>query len=598
MAAPARGRRFGLVLVALLLGGLLVSLLPAAGLAAPPATPTPVTTGVPRFEPGPCAYTLPKDQQEGKTVVCGYAVVPERHENPKGKTIKLPVAVYKARGAAPQDSAWDKPAAEPIILLAGGPGQSDQVFATLLTASSPYYRGLTATHDVVIFDQRGTGKAQPSLACPELTSSSLGGQVLVQALDTQSAFVAAALRCRDRLAGQGIDLAAYTTTENAADVNDVRAVLGYPAMDLYGGSYGSALGLAVERDFPGVVHAAVLESIVPPQVAWIFAPPQTFDRVLHELFRACAADAACNTTYPDLQGAFQRGVARLNATPARVQVTDPASGETVGVPVTGTLYSQLLFNLFYVTQVIPYLPDMIARVDRGDTAFLGVLLPLLLQPGEPLSYGMHFSAACSGNVSTQQYQQALAADAKILPEARAALEPTFVRDYYAICQQWPSRGADPKSTRPAASTVPTLLVSGQFDPITPPAYADLARESLPHSTGVVLPGGGHTPTFAIPCGFNLALAFVANPGAAPDTSCVAQLGVTFKPLPAELAGGPAPSPSPSPSPAPMPGLPNTGSGGAMAAVPDAGLPLFLGLIVVGVLGLGLGARGPRARGRR
>ncbi|HET8627374.1 MAG TPA: alpha/beta hydrolase [Thermomicrobiales bacterium] len=586
MSATARAR-FGLVLVALLLGGFAGAALPAAGARAA-GTPTPVTTGVPRFEPGPCAYTLPKDQQEGKTVVCGFAVVPERHENPQGKTIKLPVAVYKARSATP--------AAEPIILLAGGPGQSDQVFATLLTASSAYYRDLTANHDVVIFDQRGTGKAQPSLACPELTADSLGSQLLVQALDAQAPLVAAALRCRDRLAGQGIDLAAYTTTENAADVNDVRAVLGYATMDLYGGSYGSALGLAVERDFPGVVHDVVLESIVPPQIAWIFAPPQNFDRALRELFRACAADAACNAAYPDLQGAFQRGVARLNATPARVPVTDPASGQTVDVPVSGALYSQLVFNLFYSTEIIPYLPDMMARVDRGDTKFLGVLLPLLLAPGEPLSYGMHFSIVCSGDVSAAQYQQALAADQQILPEAREALEPTFVRDYYAVCQQWPSRGADPKATQPVNSAVPTLLISGQFDPITPPAYAALVRPGLSHSASVVLPGGGHTPSFATPCGFSLAVGFVNDPSAAPNTSCVAGLTVTFKPLPASVAGGPSPSPSPSPSP--MPGLPNTGAGGAPADAPAVRLPLTLALGALAGLALGAGALGRRARARR
>src|ERR671917_2163504 len=106
----------------------------AARAVAPAAVPTPVTSGVPRFEPGAGAFELPADQQEGHTVVCGWAVVPERHANPGGKTIRLPVAVFKSRNP--------NPTPEPIVLLQGGPGGSSQVFADILGAASPFYQGL------------------------------------------------------------------------------------------------------------------------------------------------------------------------------------------------------------------------------------------------------------------------------------------------------------------------------------------------------------------------------------------------------------------------------------------------------------------------
>ena len=575
----------------------------AARAAAPAAVPTPVTSGVPRFEPGACAFELPDDQREGQTVLCGWAVVPERHADPGGKTIRLPVAVFKSRNPAP--------APEPIVLLQGGPGADSQVFADSLGAASPFYQGLGANNDIVIFDQRGTGKAEPSLGCPEVTLATLESQAFVQAL-ADSPLVTAMARCRDRLVAHGVDLAAYTTTENAADVNAVRAVLGYPRMNLYGGSYGSELGLAVMRDYPQYVRAAALESIVPLQKFVFFDVPRTFDRALNELFAACAADPACARAYPDLKGSFQRGVARLNATPAVVTLRDPASGQSAPLPITGVLWSQVLFQFFYAGPLLPYLPDMIARVERGDTRFLEVLLPLLLARGAGLSYGMHFSVACSKDVTAAARDQALAADERILPEARAALEPLFVQDYYTICQGWPSLRGDPQAGRPVVSDVPVLLTSGRFDPVTPPSYAELVAQTLSNDASVVLADQGHSPTFASQCGFIIVLRFLADPTRAPDALCAAQARVTFAPLPAQLGGAPAPqptpaqpaptparpaTPTPTPTPAPMPGLPNTGQGpsGTFVATPGAAgggaMPLALAL-------LGLGAAGAIARAYR
>jgi pimeloyl-ACP methyl ester carboxylesterase len=127
----------------------------------------------PAFEAAPCVYPLPSDQQEGKTVHCGFVTVPERHANPNGKTIRLPVFVYKALNP--------NPAPDPIVMLAGGPGQSGQVYTLLLTGAR--YQALAAQHDLIVFDQRGTGKAEPALTCPELSAAgAFADRLIVQAL--------------------------------------------------------------------------------------------------------------------------------------------------------------------------------------------------------------------------------------------------------------------------------------------------------------------------------------------------------------------------------------------------------------------------------
>ncbi|HEY8601055.1 MAG TPA: alpha/beta fold hydrolase, partial [Thermomicrobiales bacterium] len=522
--------------------------LPTPTVAATAAAPTPITTGVPRFEAGPCVYTLGEGQVEGQTVNCGFVVTAAKHANAGGATVRLPVAVFKSTSATP--------AAEATILLTGGPGQSGQVFATTLTTEAPFtafYNGVAANNDVIVFDQRGTGKSEPALQCPE--ASGMTEQGLYVRAFADSPLVTAMNKCRDRLTAAGIDLSAFTTTENAADVNDIRLALGYPAINIIGGSYGSELGLAVARDFGQFVRTNNLVSIVPIQTPWFFEQSQSFDRAIKELFRDCAANTSCNAANPNLQAAFQTTVAKLNDTPYPLRVKDPASGQTIELPLDGVTYTALLFQLFYDSSILPFMPDIITRSSRGDFVWLENLLPLLFgENTDPLALGMHFSIVCSKNVSQERLNASLEANKNVLPEVRAALEPQNF-DYFNICQNWPSKDADPKGNSPAVSDRPTTLISGQFDPITQPQYADIAKQTLPNAVSVTLPGGGHSAILPVgpvgTCGFTVAVSNIANPGK-PDISCVGALRTTYRTLPSSIAGGPTPSPTPAPSASPRP----------------------------------------------
>jgi pimeloyl-ACP methyl ester carboxylesterase len=545
------------------------------------ALPTPVTAGVPRFETGPCAYRLGAGQDDGQSVVCGFVVVAERHAVPEGRTIRLPVAIYKALSPTP--------APEMTVLLAGGPGLSDQSFATLLTAYGPAYQGLAAQHDVVIFDQRGTGKAQPALQCPEM-----GGDLL-----PLSALLVERSQCRDRLLAAGIDLAAYTTTESAADVNDIRLALGYPAMTIIGGSYGTDLGLAVVRDFGPTVRSLTLASVVPPQQPFFFDFVPGFDRALRSLFADCAADPACNGPYPDLQLAYQSTVARLDQTPAHLAVRDSASGTITSRPINGAAYTLYLSLAFYSTDIIPWMPDMLSRGARGDFTWLQTLFPGLVgSPLDPRASGMQASVVCSKNPTQTQLDTVFASTREALPEVRAGLEQRS-RDWLAICDTWPSRGADPRANDPVTSDRPAVLISGQFDPITPPSNAATAKRTLANAVTVTLPGGGHIPLFpGTPpgdCGFAIMLSNIDNPGQ-PDFTCAATLKTHYAELPLFLAGAPSLAPSSVPTTSPAPGT-SVGPTAAPSTSPSAGIndddtgggvPGWLVLVALLALGVGLG----------
>jgi pimeloyl-ACP methyl ester carboxylesterase len=575
---PRWSRPLGLLIVVGMLWSLLAAALPAgASPAVAAAIPTPVTSGVPRFEAGACVWDLPDGIVNGQQLVCGHVVVPEKHAKPDGKTIRLPVAIVKATGS--------NPAPEPIFLLAGGPGQSGQVFATLLTPQIPWASTVAANNDVVFWDQRGTGKAEPSLICTEIDAlgATPGGlppfkEPLLQAFGAQETFVELMNACRDRLVGQGIDLTAYTTTENAADANAVRIALGYGRVNLLGASYGSELGLAIARDWGQVIRTNSLVSLVPIQTAWYFLPAVSFDRAVRALGADCAANAACNAANPNLVANFQQVANDLNAKPVLLSVKDPSTGQVLGqLPLTGDNFVTVMFNFFYSTPLVPFLPDMITRSAAGNFTWLENLVILLLSDGgDPISRGMYFSVVCSKDPSEANLNTALAANQGILPEIRRAVEPTII-DWYEICTTWPSKNVDPKGASPAVSDVPTVLVSGQFDPVTPPEFAIIASETLPNATSVTLPGGGHSAITPIEpvgtCGLTIMLSLIAS-GTAPNTACVATLKTTYSKLPPAISGDPAPSPSPSPapsaSPSPVPSPPPTGSGGNLPGLPNTG----------------------------
>ena len=247
---------------------------------------------IPRFIPAPCPFIPAADQAEGSTINCGFVAVPENRTRPHRRLIQLAVAIFKAPQA---------PTRPPLLFLGGGPGSFVlDDFGPRVSGSLA--RDLTAGRDFVMFDQRGVGFSEPALDCPELQDLKYRAieshPTRAQEDDDE---VEAAFACRDRLLGSGIELAAYNTAASAADVNDIRRALGYGQIDVWGLSYGTRLALAVERDFPEIVHSLVLDSALPPSVNQLVDRAANAERAFRVLFDGCAADVACASAYPDLE---------------------------------------------------------------------------------------------------------------------------------------------------------------------------------------------------------------------------------------------------------------------------------------------------------
>lgn len=448
-------------------------------------------SAAPVFEPGACGFTLPAGRL-ASTVRCGQLVVPENRAVPDGRTVRLAVAVFKnPRGTTAPD---------PIVYLSGGPGGSALEF--LQYSYGPLFGGLEPSgRDVVIFDQRGVGVSQPALDC-ELTTGTTADW----------------LACGERLRGTA-DLGQYHTAWNAADVNDLRLALGYDRVNLWGGSYGTRLALDVMRDFPGGLRSVVLDAVFPPDVDLYVEGPANAQRAIDRLVATCAADAPCARAYPELDRSLISAVARLDAEPQALRTRNPFTGESIEVTLTGAAFVNVLFSFLYATELIPSLPLMIDGAAAGRFDVVERYLGAFLAQAGASSLGMQVSVLCHDEVpfSSRAAQEAsLGAFPLVAPVFRQSAIGTQM---FEICEGWGAGRASEAEASAVTSTIPTLLLAGELDPITPPAWASRAGSTLPNGRTYVFPGQGHGIGHD-PCGRSLLLAFLTDPAGPLPTGCI------------------------------------------------------------------------------
>lgn len=476
-------------------------------------------TGVPRFEAATkCPFNLPAGQTLNQTVRCGYVIVPETHAQPNnGKTLKIAVLVFKSKATNP---------AEPVIYLEGGPGGHIQSIIDLMTGD--FYNGFTQRGDAIFFDQRGVGNSQPELYCPEIeTQSEQDAPVILNPTDDAQHSVDSALACHDRLAKQGVNLAAFNSVESAGDVNDIRQALGYDKINVYGASYGTILAQTVMRLYPQIVRSTVIDSVVPPNVNPDITAIASGSRTMNLIFQTCAADAACNRAYPNLKDLFTKTYNLLNTTQPTVKVTIPETNTTLNVKVDGSKFVSVLFQLLYDKQTIQLLPRIISLVNSGNNAILAPLMAVPFEVNLETDLGMYFSVECAEEWPFSKLSDNQAAESQALPEF-AQDSDIGVQSSITLCQKWNVPAASQAQVTLLKSDIPTLVMEGQFDPITPPEFGQKVAQGLSKSFYVEFPYNGHGEV--VPdnvCGINVMKAFLDNPSSKPDSSCTSSLTIKF-----------------------------------------------------------------------
>ncbi|WP_083892264.1 alpha/beta hydrolase [Corallococcus coralloides] len=397
--------------------------------------------------------------------LCGTLEVFEDRAAAKGRKIPLRVVVVPALASQPKE--------DPLFFLAGGPGQ-----AASRTRILPALDRIRRQRDIVFVDQRGTGDSHP-LDCDALNPSRTS--LAERFEDREDADVIP--QCRK---GWDADERLYTTSIAMDDLDDVRAALGYRQVNLWGISYGTRAALVYMRQHPDRVRTAILDGVAPMGQYLPLYAARDGQRALDLLLDACAKDGVCAKAYPDLRARTEGLLAKLEAAPAKVHLAHPRTGVPEDFTLTRRVFLSELFSLLYSPDVASLVPLMLDRAAKDDwTPFVALSLGLTDEVARTTSRGMFLAVVC-------------AEDAPFFTEEDAEREakgtwfgPRMALDIKRACAKWPQANVPPSFREPVKSDIPTLLLSGELDPVTPPPWGEEAKRTLTHSLHVVVPGLGH-----------------------------------------------------------------------------------------------------------
>jgi pimeloyl-ACP methyl ester carboxylesterase len=453
---------------------------------------------------------------------CGYVTVPEQHAKPNGRTIQLGVIRTRSTGQTP--------AADPLFIEQGGPG--DSTIGDIANGALPKFPELQALlqgRDLIFVEERGTRYAKPFLFCPELHAHNIAVAQGKQRY-TDPGWIKA---CNARLRAQGINPSAFNTRENAADIYAVAETLGYPVFNYYGVSYGTLLGqyvIAQADQHRPKLRSVILDGVVRPDVDFNLASSHTISYALRNVFRACAQDQACKAAYPNLEQTFLAIVDRLNQKPVPLTLTIPST--------KATFTTQLDGNAF-VMGVMPYLarpysaesargsslPRFVHAANQGDFGWIAASLSDLEPRG---AREMYHTVLCARGRSVRVQPD------QVLPPPYPQLLPLGLREAEAVNNACDVLQVEQKPPFVSANPqIPTLVLNGSYDPVTPAPYGDAVARNQTTAYVVTFPGVGHGALFApqgmpaAACVTRMASEFLADPGQTPDRSCLAQVKPAF-----------------------------------------------------------------------
>jgi pimeloyl-ACP methyl ester carboxylesterase len=454
----------------------------------------PVAKQLPPVKRGALSMTPCGPAGREAETLCGTFEVPEDRSKPDGRKIALNVNILPATASKPEPDA--------VFALAGGPGQG----AVDAYSPSGTIRKLRERRDVVLVDQRGTGKSNP-LRCD------FGGTA--QAAFASVTDVAAVHACREKLAAIA-DLNQYSTSIAMDDVDAVRQALGYDRVNVFGGSYGTTAAMVYLRRHGAHVRSVVLESVAPVDYRIPLAFPKTVQASLEFLFHACAADAECGKAFPDLTADFETALHRFDGGPITVTVFNMRKRTPETVSLTRDSFLAFLRPMLYVPDAVSSLPYMIHHAAEGDFSIVATTeYAVVGSIRSGIAQGMLLSVVCAEDVP-------FISEADIAKETAGTwMGAGWIRSMQKTCAEWGVRRAPDSFLDAVRSDVPVLILSGDYDPATPPFVAERLVPYLPASRHVILKNATHSTESA--CVRGMVSEFVdAGSAKTLDVSCASE----------------------------------------------------------------------------
>lgn len=499
-----------------------------AALAAPPAghgalpggaelgVPAPRATGegparkhpaaLPRLAPRSCPHT-PGALLSAVRARCFDLLVPERRARGEGLALRLFTAVLPARA--------DVPKPDPVLYLQGGPG------VPALAALSYWARHpLREQRDIILFDRRGVGLSRPAL-CPELSAADARVLAADHAPGEElSGRRLAALGCRDSLRDAGLDFGAWNSRASARDLLDLQKLLGIEQWNVVALSYGTRLALSLLRESKGVgLRSVVLDSVYPTWAPSWDTGTSDFAAILDILFESCAQDADCTARFPRLRERFFQTLAALEISPGRTTIRRRPDLPRESFVLNAQDFLFAVHQALYDVKNFSLLPLLIEQVEAQNPALLRRLAEGLAERVTSLSRAAYLAVECYERAPLQSEDRRV--QNHIDRPLMHHFHTWFATDH-AICEQWSARKASDDETGSVNVDVPTLILSGRYDPVTPSHWGRRVSRTLTDARYYDFPLA-HGVMRAHPCPRSLALAFVEAPRGALDPECVAHV---------------------------------------------------------------------------
>ena len=434
----------------------------------------------------------------GDQVACGSALVALDRSDPGAGTVEITLATMQG-----SDPGFDTP----VVVLQGGPGGSSSDFAAWFP-QQPFTQ--------IFVDQRGTGFSGVDFNCDEFDAALIDilGAVAEEAGDLATDALDA---CARRLADSPV-LDTASTQNHAQDVASVMGALGYERYVVYGVSYGTTIGLELLRTGGPELAGVVLDGVYPPDINIDAALAESSVASLSALAAACSTSELCSGYNADVVATTESLIQRLDHEPIEVTLSSGESGlgESVDVVLDGTRLAEFSFLLLYSEARLRYLPAVLDGIDAGDESAARWLASVgtrtMVSSYAANDEGTFFAVQCNDRLP---FSDGAGEDLAPFPAAIASAP------LVDSCPAWDQAGAPAVAGEAVSSDIPTLLLSGEFDPITPAAFAETTAQRLTNSTVVTQRGRGHGIWIGNDCIASIVLEFVAEPGSELDTTCAA-----------------------------------------------------------------------------
>lgn len=416
---------------------------------------------------------------------CGHYSVPEDRSISDGRKVEINIMMIPSVRANAQ--------LDPIFVFAGGPGQGAVEVASSVM---PSLLKMNQKRAIIFIDQRGTGKSNP-LHC-ELRDTNIE-EVPKEELK----------HCLTELEA---DTRMYQTQILAQDTAEIQQQLGFEKINIYGVSYGTRLGLSYLRQYPDLVRSAVLDGVAPLDIPIGSDHGLGARKALQALLLDCMADEPCRETFPELKKELEALELQLKEEERTIFYKDAKTFETQEIILSRDLLWSVLQQMLYEPMASSMIPFVIHQAYQNDWSSFMAWSQLGEETMSSIPIGLYLSVVCAEDVP--RIKESVAFTDQLAGRTVSALKD--------MCSVWESGAVEKTFFAPVSSDIPMLLLSGEYDPVTPPSNGEQALKTLSNATHLVVPGAGHN-TLRTECVLNIVREFIEEIDPKQiETSCVSQ----------------------------------------------------------------------------